>query len=146
MTKNTSLIITKEYSQAFENVIHFIVLDFYIIPVDSDFSQFHLIKNFCEPYASINNALNKIIVEFEKSNLELLDEKVDMIEKLSLIELLLKLNLKNFGLYHHSKLDYLHEYIYWCVFEDGIYEYYECENEDSIYNKLSENYNLDELH
>ena len=148
MSKNISIIITKEYSTFYEKLIHFKVDDYFIIPVKADWIQFYLISNNGENGENLDEIFEKIVKVLycddtiadvnstQQKHPKPLFQNIENLENLMLIEILSVLKLKNFELYHKSENE--QNYVYWEEFVDGVLEYYACEkfmnDETSIWN------------
>jgi len=132
--QNTSLIITKENSGLVEDLIYFKKKDYTIIPTNADFMQFHyLIKNGFE-YPNVQEIFDRTFADNDEYGNYNDRKTCDLTnyENLLLIELIKKLNLENFCIYHHSKVG-RKEYRYWSVFENSILEYYDFESYIDIF-------------
>lgn len=136
---NTSLIITKEYSTFYEKLVHFRIDDYYIIPVKADSIQYYLIDLNSENGEELEEVFEKTIDQLYSTDLvkdfsstqdnhprPLYQDLYDF-ENLLLIEVIQKLKLKNFELYHFAGNPKKPTSVYWDEFVDGVLDYYACE-------------------
>ena len=145
MQRNTSLIFTKQYSELYERLVHFKIDDYYIISINADFLQFHILTKNWENYEPISVAFEKIINEIysnEEFQLKPLFHDMYNLDTILLIELLVRLKLDNFAIYHHSIVGH-NEYRYWEEFENRVLDYYACENTEQPYNEILKSPKLD---
>ena len=150
MKKNISLIITEEYSAYFEKLVHFKIENYYIIPLDVDWIEFYLLSENGQDYENLDEIFEKVIDQLYNSDTfggifsnqnkhpKPVFQDILSFENLLLVEILKKLKIKNFELYHYSENEQ-NERVYWNEFIDGVLDYYACEKfmdkqNDSIWN------------
>jgi hypothetical protein len=138
MNKNISLIITKEYSPFYQNLVHFKIDEYFIIPVKVDWIEFYLINENGKDYENLDEIFEKVIKQLYNNETfagiysnankhpKPIFQDIDDFENLLLIEILQKLKLKDFEIYHNSE-KVTNNYIYWNEFIEGVLDYYACE-------------------
>lgn len=141
MKIETSLIITKEKPQLLERLIYFEIDGYYIIPVKADFLQFHFISKHeyaYQPLGFIFKSVTDEIYYTENLHPKPVFCDLDNLESLLLIELVYRLNIREFLLYHHSRTGDS-EYTYTNHYQSGLFDYYAVENEEDEFKELFQN-------
>lgn len=131
-----SLIITKEFSNLYEKMVYFELYGHYIIPIEADFWQFHLIHKGDEKYPTLDEIMDRLFINNNVQNENynhIQFRAVDDIESLLLIEILMKLKISNFMIYHESILGPKNHYIYCTIFEDRVLDYYNIDGYDDFF-------------
>jgi hypothetical protein len=135
MYQNTSIIITKEYSQLYKKLVHYKMDDYFIIPVNIGSIQFDLISRFEDNLADLDEIFEKIVSKlYTDENLSNnmmyadahprpLSHEIDNLDDLLLIELIFRLKIYDFELFHYStKEEVIQRYD--IEFIDGVIDYY----------------------